>query len=352
MADRSHLSIGEVLSLLQDDFPDVTISKIRFLESQGLLDPERTPSGYRKFYEGDIERLRWILRHQRDHFLPLKVIKDRLEESAARGLVVPPDEPMSPAEGAAAGGDSTPQHMSSAPAVEGEAAEGDDDFSPIPAAVRARPGRNLAGLPGAEPAPITASVATAPAPTAPPPAPPVSAPEPTAVPEPTPEPAPVAAARPAPVGRPAPTMPRLPVPAETGDTPLDGGVSGGSFSAEELLAATGLEPRDLADLTRFGLVVGRTVGGDTFYDEDALVAARSAAGFVKFGIEARHLRMYKVAAEREAGFMEQVVMPLLKQRNPTARQQAAETLGELARLGDLMRAALLRTALRDHTEPR
>ena len=73
MADRSHLSIGEVLSLLQADFPDVTISKIRFLESQGLLDPERTPSGYRKFYEPDIERLRWILRHQRDHFLPLKV---------------------------------------------------------------------------------------------------------------------------------------------------------------------------------------------------------------------------------------------------------------------------------------
>ena len=102
MADRSHLSIGEVLSLLQDDFPDVTISKIRFLESQGLLDPERTPSGYRKFYEGDIERLRWILRHQRDHFLPLKVIKDRLEESAARGLMVPPDEPMSPAEGGGA----------------------------------------------------------------------------------------------------------------------------------------------------------------------------------------------------------------------------------------------------------
>src|SRR5215204_7176835 len=95
MADRSHLSIGEVLSLLQDDFPDVTISKIRFLESQGLLDPERTPSGYRKFYEGDIERLRWILRHQRDHFLPLKVMKDRLEEAAAAGLVVPPDEPPS-----------------------------------------------------------------------------------------------------------------------------------------------------------------------------------------------------------------------------------------------------------------
>ena len=74
-----HLSIGEVLSLLQSEFPDVTISKIRFLEAQGLIDPERTPSGYRKFYEPDIVRLRWILRQQRDHFLPLKVIKTRLE---------------------------------------------------------------------------------------------------------------------------------------------------------------------------------------------------------------------------------------------------------------------------------
>ena len=86
MADRPYLSIGEVLSLLQEEFPNVTISKIRFLESQGLLDPERTPSGYRKFYEPDVERLRWILRQQQENFLPLKVIKGRLSddpESAA-----------------------------------------------------------------------------------------------------------------------------------------------------------------------------------------------------------------------------------------------------------------------------
>src|ERR1700722_9469245 len=81
MAERSHLSIGEVLSLLREEFPDVTISKIRFLESQGLVDPERTPSGYRKFYDHDVDRLRWILRQQREHFLPLKVIKGRLSES-------------------------------------------------------------------------------------------------------------------------------------------------------------------------------------------------------------------------------------------------------------------------------
>lgn len=94
------------------------------------------------------------------------------------------------------------------------------------------------------------------------------------------------------------------------------------------------------------------MGGDTFFEGDALVVARTAAGFLRFGIEARHLRMYKMAAEREAGFIEQVVMPLLKQRNPTARRQAADNLGELARLGEQLRGALLRGALRDHTDPR
>src|SRR6478752_8189216 len=104
VSDRSHLSIGEVLSLLQDEFPDVTISKIRFLESQGLLDPERTPSGYRKFYEDDIERLRWILTQQRENFLPLRVIKDRLEGGPDADAVHPDgDEPsgsVPPAEAA------------------------------------------------------------------------------------------------------------------------------------------------------------------------------------------------------------------------------------------------------------
>ena len=84
MGERSYLAIGDVLALLREEFPDVTISKIRFLESRGLLDPERTPSGYRKFYEPDVDRLRWILRQQREHFLPLKVIKGRLENGMTR----------------------------------------------------------------------------------------------------------------------------------------------------------------------------------------------------------------------------------------------------------------------------
>ena len=80
-----HLSIGEVLEALRNEFPDVTISKIRFLESQGLIDPERTPSGYRKFSEDDLERLRWILGHQRDHFLPLRIIRERLDAFGPSG---------------------------------------------------------------------------------------------------------------------------------------------------------------------------------------------------------------------------------------------------------------------------
>ena len=78
--EPEHLSIGEVLAELSDEFPDITISKIRFLESQGLVNPERTPSGYRKFYAADLTRLRWILYQQKEHFLPLKVIKERLDE--------------------------------------------------------------------------------------------------------------------------------------------------------------------------------------------------------------------------------------------------------------------------------
>ena len=84
MPDRSHLSIGEVLALLKSEFPDVTISKIRFLESQGLLEPERTASGYRKFYESDVDRLRFILRQQREKYLPLRVIRDQLEHTTGR----------------------------------------------------------------------------------------------------------------------------------------------------------------------------------------------------------------------------------------------------------------------------
>jgi DNA-binding transcriptional MerR regulator len=78
MSENELLSIGEVINQLRDEFPDVSVSKIRFLESQGLVDPHRTSSGYRQFGKDEIARIRFILQQQRDHFLPLKVIKSKL----------------------------------------------------------------------------------------------------------------------------------------------------------------------------------------------------------------------------------------------------------------------------------
>ncbi|MEW9528149.1 MerR family transcriptional regulator [Microbispora sp. NPDC049125] len=92
-AVRAFMSIGEVLALLQGDFPDVTVSKIRFLEGEGLIEPQRSPSGYRKFTHNDVERLRYILTAQRDHYLPLRVIKDHLDEQASRPRSLPADAP-------------------------------------------------------------------------------------------------------------------------------------------------------------------------------------------------------------------------------------------------------------------
>ncbi|MEY3361450.1 MAG: hypothetical protein RL531_1169, partial [Actinomycetota bacterium] len=93
-AEAPHRSIGEVLALLSDEYPDVTISKIRFLESQGLIAPERTPSGYRKFFDRDVDRLRWILTQQKDNFLPLKVIKDRLDDHDRTGAPLDAGAPI------------------------------------------------------------------------------------------------------------------------------------------------------------------------------------------------------------------------------------------------------------------
>ena len=95
MSPEGHHSIGEVLALLQEEFPDVTISKIRFLEKEGLIDPERTPSGYRKFYDDDVACLRWILRQQRENYLPLKVIRERISSGEWQNdAAAPPPEPV------------------------------------------------------------------------------------------------------------------------------------------------------------------------------------------------------------------------------------------------------------------
>ncbi|MBW8825476.1 MAG: MerR family DNA-binding transcriptional regulator [Acidobacteria bacterium] len=258
MSDRAFLSIGEVLELLKEEFPDITISKIRFLESQGLLDPERTPSGYRKFYDPDVERLRWILQQQREHFLPLKVIKERILSPEAEVPVSSP-EPEVP----------SPGGSSAAPTVESPERQ-------------SRPASGSA-LPGSS-------------------------------------------------------------------SPLSAGLSGVSMTMLELASAAGVEVSTLQELERYGLMAGRPMAGTTYYDEESLVVARLAAGMARHGVEARHLRMYKTSAEREASTYEQVILPLLKQRNPAARRQAVDTLEDLARLGEGLHSAFVRAALRNYAD--
>lgn len=103
----------------------------------------------------------------------------------------------------------------------------------------------------------------------------------------------------------------------------------------------------LRELQSFGLLHATKVAGVEYFDEEALSIAVAAAGFARFGVEARHLRLYKNAADREAGFVEQIVLPLVRQRNPQARVRAHESADELARLGQQLRASLLRAALGD-----
>jgi DNA-binding transcriptional MerR regulator len=264
-----HLSIGEVLSLLQTEFPDITISKIRFLESQGLLEPERSASGYRKFYPHDIERLRWILRQQRDNFLPLRVIKDKLADGT--GL---DDDQVEEAE-------EVEEVLEQDRAADDEQVEHPEE-----------------GEPEAQP--------------------------------------PVA------VGE-EPILPGV-------RGPLDPGPSSVSLTLEELAKASGLEIRVVVELEQYGMIVARTLGQTKFYDGEALAVSRLAASFRDFGVETRHLRMFKTAADREASVYEQMILPLVRQRDPAAVARARSNLTDLARLGESVHRAMLRQALRPHLE--
>ncbi len=396
MSGRTYLSIGDVLALLRQEFPDVTISKIRFLESQGLVNPERTPSGYRKFYEHDVERLRWVLRQQREHFLPLKVIKGRLEQEGADvgddnghdlavGTVL--SDRVEPVlvgrtsvapEPRTAGGE--------LPGFESAAAEshrgGVDARRGRTAGPSARPDLTRPrGVPAAVPPARVGGASTAARSVAAPAVdtaagpvgrgsstggvasgagrvPAASGPGPggtrgtvrSAGAEP-------GAAGPGPAKRAGVAAMRPPEAGGTGsagmgvgvgdEEPAPAGLPGDAVTLEELIGASGLDVAAVEQLESYGLLCGRTVGGVVYYDEDALTVARVAAGLARYGVEARHLRLHKLAAEREAGFIEQIVLPLLKQRNPEARQRAYEAVAELTVLGQGLREVLLRTALRE-----
>ena len=244
-AGRPYFSIGEVLNVLKDSFPDVTVSKIRFLESEGLIQPERTQSGYRKFTETDIERLRFILRLQREHFLPLKVIRERLDELDSAG-----------------GG----------------------------------AGQSRLALEAAAEAP--------------------------------------------------PSEPR---------TVADMSGGGVSMSTLELANASGLTDDQIEELTLHRLLHPTEIreqrdGAEATapilrYDENDLEVAKLCRAMLDLGLEPRHLKVFRNAADRWADLAEQVGLPLSRQRHPEARRAAQEKTREVVRIGSKLVRALLREAV-------
>jgi DNA-binding transcriptional MerR regulator len=268
---RTYRSIGEVLSLLRVDFPDVTISKIRFLEGQGLVSPERTSSGYRKFHDKDVEQLRFVLRHQREHFLPLKVIRERMEEA---GLA--PSAPTKP-----------------------------------PGARRRSVSELVAAL--QETPPTTAAVPTELAATPSTPARSARTPDPT------------------PDSADDPIAGRSPIPVAT---------------PEEAATAAGLEVSAIEALVEHGLLSTVRQGGVDGFDEDGVAIAKAAAGFLSIGLEPRHLKVLQHGVMREMDMVETLVRPLLQQRTPEGRVRAREEATQFARLGQSLRAAMLRRELR------
>lgn len=307
-ADPSHLSIGEVLNILREEFPDVTISKIRFLESQGLIDPERTPSGYRKFYESDVSRLRWILHQQKENFLPLKVIKERLDRMG--------EEHPAPVHAIA----QAKPRARRTPSRQARRSESIAPQLPLGDPMPASPTQDELA-PAADNGDRSAvSEVTPPTPPAPPPrerSRPVRGEEPPAKPPEEPEP-----------------------------TPPEHGSPG--LTRRELERAAGLEDWQLNELESFGLLEPAAYdGGEALFDDEGRAVATAAAGFYAHGIGARHLRMYKHFAEREASLFQQVALQYLRQRNPEARAKARDELATLSKLGRALRSALLVEAVRD-----
>jgi len=286
------MSIGEVLGILKPEFPDITVSKIRFLEGAGLVQPERSASGYRKFSEDDVARLRFVLRAQRDQYLPLRVIRQRLADlEQVGGLAAKGALPGDPRAGpdAGAGGTAAP------PGADPGAGPGGLAAGAGGAGVAQGAGAGAGGAAGA-------------------------------------------------AAQPAWTA---------------GGVFGGAspsdaqFTRDELCRAAGATVEQLLELESFGLVSARGSGErGAWYGGDDLILLRLARELGDYGLEARHLRMYKLFAEREAALFEQVVAPLVRQRNPEARARARDTIDALAQLGGRMRDLALRSAVHGLAETR
>lgn len=278
---RGYLGISEVLAQLRAEFPDISVSKIRFLETEGLITPARSPAGYRRFVTADVERLRFILAAQRDQYLPLRVIRERLArlDQHAGQLTSTPVGGLAGGwtdaqiRGGSAGhssvGRSSAGRGPSGPSAVGRA--GDHD------------GPSLAGYP--QSAQLTSSSG----------------------------------------------LPGRPAAAPAGDL----------LSRRDLLDAAGMTEALLTELETFGLL--RRVG--RHYPADALEVARTAVALTSFGVEARHLRTVRAAAERESALLESLVAPILRQRGAGARELAGRTAHDCALLVLRLHCALVEGAL-------
>jgi DNA-binding transcriptional MerR regulator len=226
MTIQRPLKIGAVVDVLSEEFPDISVSKVRFLEGEGLIDPPRTDSGYRQFHAADVERIRYILRQQRDHFLPLKVIKDNLDkwERGQEPTTAQPDGPP-------------PETYFAVPAVE--------------------------------------------------------------------------------------------------------------YDAQSLAQTAGVAVRLIEDLARHGVLIPKvaTNGLETF-DGDDLAVVRAAQRLVGHGLEARHLRQFRLGANREVDLFRQLTGPLLRHASPSSLDQAAEVLADVAQAARDLQETLVRSQLR------
>jgi DNA-binding transcriptional MerR regulator len=241
------LSIGAVLAQLRGDFPDVTISKIRFLESEGLVQPGRTPSGYRQFAAADVERLRFVLTAQRDLYLPLKVIKEQLDAANRGGDPAP-----------------SPQRLPRKLVALGSFDSGNADGSHT-------------GMPGPEDFATEREI---------------------------------------------------------------------RLTQEELLGQAGIDEPTLAELQQYGLIRPGAAG---FYDPDAVLVAKTVKAMTDFGIEPRHLRAFRAAADREVGLLEQIVTPVYRHRDEDAKARADEVVRELAALSVALHTLLVKAGIRGVT---
>ena len=289
---RNYLSIGEVLALLLEEFPEVTISKIRFLESQGLIEPERTASGYRKFSQPEVDRLKFILREQRENYLPLKVIRNRLDGDTSDGMLRN-DEITAPR----GLGHIPAPRANSHPAGQNHARSPEptqlfplaDDAQPSQPQQQAQPG--LRAMSVVPPAPIE----------------PLEKPDDKAT---------------------------------------------GAFDRREFIEAASIDESLLVELERFGIIRPRRVGKTELYDEIDMEIILTATKFIALGIDARHLKAWRLAADQELSLFETRIVPMLRQRNPEARQDAMRMLAELIEQGGKLRAAFIAAQARDHIESR